>query len=43
MDSYFFPHNSDKFYERIDQSPILTAPTLASEGKELEIKGKTHF
>ncbi|MCI4382407.1 hypothetical protein PGIGA_G00014510 [Pangasianodon gigas] len=24
--------------ERIDQSPILSAPTLASEGKELEIK-----
>ncbi|XP_053538706.1 SPARC-related modular calcium-binding protein 1 isoform X6 [Ictalurus punctatus] len=28
-----------KLYGRIDQSPMLTVPTLTSEGKELEIKG----
>lgn len=39
----FFPHISGKIYGRIDQSFIHTAPTLVSEGKELEIKGKTHL
>lgn len=39
MDSYI----SGKLYGRIDQSPMLTVPTLTSEGKELEIKGKSHL
>lgn len=44
MDYYFSsPYIAGKLYGRIDQSFVLTAPTLVSEGKELEIKGKTHL
>lgn len=37
----FSPYISGKASGRIDQLPILTVPTLTSDGKEVELKGKT--